>query len=281
MMTARIIVMIVSCLCLCACTRVVVHKDPGVHDKGIRYYRPKPYLFIVPGEGGGGGKEPAFTVSQGAPIEIKSVQADPSVGAIKQAAGQTDPQPKLQGLPEKRDKNQPTAPTPTKISISMAYMPDFAEEYSIQLRPGLGIGELNVTLENGWNLTSVGIKTDQQTDEILKSTADLVSSVGGLLKPLGFKEGDPEPPGRILATNIPFGFYEAVIARDPKGKKQLYGWRYVGFMPFQGCPVEAGGSSPVCCGDPSAIYGLVMDKDGIMRLEQIATIPTLPPAVKK
>ena len=41
-----------------------------------------------------------------------------------------------------------------------------------------------------------------------------------------------EPQGRILATNIPFGFYEAVIARDPKGKKQLYGWRYVGFMPF-------------------------------------------------
>ena len=36
------------------CTRVEVHKNPCEHDLGIRYYRPKPYLLITPGDSGGG-----------------------------------------------------------------------------------------------------------------------------------------------------------------------------------------------------------------------------------
>ena len=29
--------------------KVVVRKSNGVHDTGIKYYRPKPYLLITPG----------------------------------------------------------------------------------------------------------------------------------------------------------------------------------------------------------------------------------------
>jgi hypothetical protein len=85
----------------------------------------------------------------------------------------------------------------------------------------------------------------------------------------------------VLATNIPFGFYEAVIARDPHGRKQLYGWRYIGFMPFQACPVHPSGATPVCCDDPSAVYGLVMDQHGTLRFEKIAEIPHLKVAERK
>lgn len=292
----RAILVPLVCLSAVACTRVVVHKDPGEHDKGIRYYRPKPYLFIVPDGGGGGGKA-AFTVTQGAPLKIQqetTASAAAGDAAVRQAAYQaghpqqpaapqatpTPAGPSLAPSLPVRPQASGGGQEPTKISISMMYMPDFAEEYSIQLRPGLGIGELNVKLDNGWNLTSVGIKTDQQTDEIIKSTADLIGSLGKL-KPQGFREGQPEDTGvRVLATNVPFGFYEAVIAHAPNGKKQLYGWRYIGFMPFQACPVEPAGGAAVCCGDPNAVYGLVMDKDGILRFEPIGAIPILPTAVR-
>ena len=35
-------------LCLAACASTTVKKDPGPHDHGIRYYRPKPYLLVQP-----------------------------------------------------------------------------------------------------------------------------------------------------------------------------------------------------------------------------------------
>ena len=173
-----------------------------------------------------------------------------------------------------RQKTKKTHPV-TKVSIQLTYLPDFGEEYAIQLKPWLGIGELNIKLDNGWNLTSVGIKTDQQTDEFIKSTADLISSVGdaaGNISSLGKERGKPSLS--ILATNIPFGFYEAVIATDPYGKKQLYGWRYIGFMPFQACPVSTGGIEHACCYD-NAIYGLVFGADGVMQFRQLGLIPEL------
>ena len=33
-------------LLLAACASTTVKKDPGQHDRGIRYYRPKPHLLI-------------------------------------------------------------------------------------------------------------------------------------------------------------------------------------------------------------------------------------------
>lgn len=262
-----------------ACTRMVVHKNPTEHDKGIRYYRPKPYLFITPDSGGGGGgAKPAFSVTQPAPLQVEVQQKTAAVteetGLVRQASYQPPQQP-IPTTPPKAPAANSSSPA-AKISMQLMYLPDFAEEYAIQLRPGLGIGELNIKLENGWNLTSVGVKTDQQTDEIIKSTADLVSSVGGLAGG-GKQKSDGTGPEKneikALATNIPFGFYEAVIATDPCGRKQLYGWRYIGFMPFQACPTTASGQQSVCCDDPNAIYGMVMDSEGVLVFKKIAEIP--------
>ena len=171
------------------------------------------------------------------------------------------------------------------ISMSLQYLPDFAEEYAINFRPGLGSGQLNLTLENGWNLTSVGITTDQQTDEIIGSVASALSSAANAAQAFGFGSNvDPnrnQPENQSLqpdmyGSNVPFGFYEAVIATGPNGKKQLYGWRYVGFMPFQSCPVEAGGSQRSCC-NSGDIFGMVFI-NGVLQFQRISELPTTPVA---
>lgn len=66
----------------------------------------------------------------------------------------------------------------------------------------------------------------------------------------------------VVASNIPIGYYEAVVARDPNNEKRLYGFRYVGFMPFSPCPTVAKGASLEWCANGSIqIYGLVFENE--------------------
>lgn len=282
---AQHLVLLLLSLGLTSCTSVVVRKNPDENDRGIRYYRPKPYLFISPDNGQSGGDKPAFTINQGKELQVQLKQptanlnksnSDITTVSFEQEDQKKDKVNQSQSNADK--KNNPLALEKVKISMQLVYLPDFAEEYSIRMLPGMGIGELNIKLDNGWNLTSVGIKTDQQTDEIIKSTADLVSSLGTAAK--GFREDkgannlvDDSTGIRVYATNIPFGFYEAVIATDPCGKKQLYGWRYIGFMPFQACPTNVCGANTVNCCDPDTIFGMVMEANGVLVFKQLHQIP--------
>jgi hypothetical protein len=286
---------------LCAgCTRVTVTKDPSPYDKGFRYYRPKPYLMITPGAVETEDKSLFTTTSktkQGEELKIKSVSSPtPTSGRrspVQLANGMSmasdfDPEPPISAetvltppeepkaanesdVPQKNGEKSAEEVKGVKATISLMYLPDFSEEYSVRLRPGLGIGELSMQLDDGWNLTSVGMKTDQQTDEIINSVANLVGSAANAAA--GIRGKAPQPIADVLATNVPFGLYEAIIATDPCGRKQLYGWRYVGFMPFQTCPVCIGGMQRVSCNDPNAIYGLVLDNTNTMRFEKVAEIP--------
>ena len=282
---------------LAGCTRVTVQKVNHFKEvrgekeyKGVRYYRPKPYLFIKPGPPAEADPPKAVaTIYQETPFKISQASFGNAseLGVVSfrdQENENTDtadntrtPKPNIDAItaaPGSETTGTASNSRPSKISIDMVYMPDFAEEYAVQLKPGLGIGELNMTLEDGWNLTNVGIKTDQQTDEILSSVAEVVDAASGF----GSKAGDT-PSSALYATNVPFGFYEAVIATDPCGKKQLYGWRYVGFMPFQSCPVQPSGQSPVNC-HCGEIFGLVF-VDGILQFARIGEIPQQPVAVQE
>ncbi len=58
------------------------------------------------------------------------------------------------------------------VSITLDYLPDFSEEYSINVRPGFGLADVNIGLEDGWNLVSINQKLDSQTDETIKATGD-------------------------------------------------------------------------------------------------------------
>ena len=204
----RVVPLFFLCLLAIGCTpRVIVRAHPQPGDRGIRFYRPKPYLKVEPAE-----------------VAI--------------------------------DKNQ-TSIVPGVVRISLVYMPDFSEEYAIDVRSGLGIANVGIKLQDGWNLTEISQELDSQTDENTKAFASLLSAVGDVVPTSSGGDRTVVPSFTVPARNVPIGFYESIIGLDARGCKRLYGFRYVGFVPFSGCPLNMGGSQPACCDDPnSGLYGL-------------------------
>lgn len=198
--------------------RVRVKSNPGPHDPGIRYYRPKPYLLIS-------------NIAEGVPNE--------------------------NGKPGRAVLDD------RYVDVQLQYLPDFEEEYAIDVRTGFGVADVAITLEDGWNLTSINQKLDSQTDENLKAAADLMGSFASAAG-AGSRVSEPgkvaTPAFRVKATNVPLGYYESVVGRDSCGRKRLYGFRYVGFIPYQSCPTSMSGSE---CGNcqTTEIYGLVFENN--------------------
>ncbi len=190
------------------CTpRVIVRAHPQPSDRGIRYYRPKPYLKVEPAE-----------------VAV--------------------------------DKTQ-TKLLPGMVRLSLVYLPDFSEEYAIDVRSGLGIANVGIKLQDGWNLTEISQELDSQTDENTKAVASLLSAVGDVLPTSAGSGTTPQVSFTMPARNVPLGFYESIIGRDNRGCKRLYGFRYVGFVPFSACPLDMSGQASGCCNDPlSQLYGL-------------------------
>jgi len=214
---------------------VYVRQNPGEHNRGVRFYRPKPYLFLSPAT--------AKTIKE-----------------TEDALTTTF-----------------TSPSYQYVDINLQYLPDFSEEYSISVRPGLGVANVGFKLENGWNLTEISQELDSQFDENLTAAAEVLkagaSLAGGAPAALGAIQ-----PVRVRMTNVPLGYYESIISRGPDGRKRLYGWRYVGFAPFNACPVEAGGVEFACCNDGSLdVYGLVfekteLDEQPVMMFKKLQTL---------
>lgn len=225
----RICLILLSGLLLIGCTpRVIVRANPTASDRGIRYYRPKPYLKVEPAE-----------------VAL--------------------------------EKNQ-TAIVPGVVRISLVYLPDFSEEYAIDVRSGLGIANVGIKLENGWNLTEISQELDSQTDENVKAAASLLSAVGDVVPTASSTPQSAVATFTVPSRNVPIGFYESIIGFDSRGCKRLYGFRYVGFIPFANCPTDMGGRQTACCSDPqSALYGLsfVNGQMVFLPLDEMAHTPAL------
>ena len=171
------------------------------------------------------------------------------------------------------------------VSIELQYLPDFAEEYALDVRPGLGTADVSFTLKDGWMLTEVNQKLDSQFDENVKATAELLKAGAGILPTGGViqeRAGEGVEVTKkwvVAATNVPLGYYESVISRGAGGKT-LAGWRYVGFAPFNSCSTVFCGTDAVGCSDPHAgpVYGLAFSQ-GVMtfrRLDVLQSIPDVP-----
>lgn len=201
--------LLICCVGCLPSTRVT--KNPCDNNKGIRYYRPKPWLLIKP---------------------------------------HTD----------KDNEN----PSDKFVDIELQMLPDFSEEYSINIRSGLGSNNTSVTLADGWNLTAINVNVDSNFDENFEAVAD------GISKFVPTAKGDqPRLPGStVSATNVPLGYYEAVISAGADGKKRMYGWRYVGFSPYAYCPQETCGvdCQPDC--QHRELFGLVFE-NGVMTFKEL------------
>jgi hypothetical protein len=204
------------------CTpRVRVIANPRPHDNGIRYYRPKPYLKVVPAE-----------VAAGKDATRVDVQL---------------------------------------VTISLEYLPDFSEEYAIDVRPGFGVANVSLTLEDGWNLTEINQELDSQTDETIDAAANLLRAASGFVTTADGKQA-PQSSFDVHASNVPLGYYESVIGCGPDGRKRLFGFRYLGFLPYESCPTILAGGQKACCNDPSMpLYGLTF-ADGRMVFKPLDTI---------
>ena len=206
---------------LSACASTTVKKDPGPHDRGIRFYRPKPYLLLEP------------------------------------------------TLPE---KESPYA-AGELVAISQQWLPDFSEEYSVHVRGGLGVNKTSLKLEDGWNLTDLNVEVDAKFAENLGAVTGLIKEVKPTAVPTGGERAVAPPKASkmvVRATNVPFGLYEAVLSPGADGRKQLYGWRYIGFAPYAPCPISTGGVECTTC-DASQIFGLVF-VNGIMTFKPLRDI---------
>jgi hypothetical protein len=212
------------------CASTTVKKNPGPHDRGVRYYLPKPYLFV-------------------------------STAVAKDG-----------------DK---LVPQHGKVSIALEMRPDFSEEYSIHVRSGVGINKTTITLEEGWKLKAVDMTIDSNFSSNVDAVAGLLDNVKKL-NPTGVKTEDGERQmlaASVTAHNVPMGYYESVIGCDSNGKKQLFGWRYVGFAPFANCPVDIRGTQGQACAD-GEVYGLVMENN-IMVFKKLDVLKAEPVAASK
>jgi hypothetical protein len=218
--------------------RIRVTQNPRPCDNGIRYYRPKPYLFV-------------------------SSSGELSTTTDKEG-----------------NKTVKTKPNEKYVNIQLQYLPDFAEEYALDVRPGLGVADVSLTLEDGWNLTAVNQKLDSQTDENITAAAELLKGVSGIVSPgIGADSTKRSTPAgayemKVRASNVPLGYYESVIGRDCHGRKQLYGFRYIGFLPYQSCPLGMNGMQGAHC-ESTVLYGLVF-QDGVMVFKSLGELDCQP-----
>ncbi|OWK45821.1 hypothetical protein FRUB_02152 [Fimbriiglobus ruber] len=284
--------MFVFGLLLIGCTQAVVRKDPGPHDPGFRFYRPKPYLFIGPMEAddkkaGDTAAAPAKAAPKATPAKGQG-QKKPTVGPPTEADQKIgeleDRVNELHAIVNEKVSDGPDAPAAPaasiKVTMQIKYMPDWNEEYSVRLRSGLGTGKLEFKLDDGWNLTSVGIETDQKIPELLNAIANLAGVAQGA-KPAAAAAAGQKKPGVVPADanlfivdtrpDVPLGFYEPIIATDTHGRKSLFGWRYVGFMPFAGCPVDVCVQPRTVTCDVAELWGLVA-ATGSLKFQRLSEI---------
>ena len=164
---------------------------------------------------------------------------------------------------------------PGMYRVSLVYMPDFSEEYALDVKTGFGTANVGIKLQDGWNLTEINQNLDSQTDENVKAIASLVDAIGPLATAA---DNDQQSKKQVSFTvsgrNVPIGFYESMIGRDPAGCKRLYGFRYLGFVPFSACPIDVGGRGQACCGDGQyPLYGLTFH-DNLMQFEPLDVMAT-------
>jgi hypothetical protein len=136
------------------------------------------------------------------PKETKSYLAVASnvgltvVGAPRTSTAQHESEKKVEVKSPSSAKatisGDPTTPVVNDISehFDLMYLPDFDEQYAVQMDPGLGEATLNLGLENGWLVESSSVTLDNkelgnfifhQIDRFTSLAADIAKAYSGLI----------------------------------------------------------------------------------------------------
>src|SRR5262249_39679110 len=126
---------LVAAVAAVGCASTVVKKDPGSHTRGVRFYRPKPYLLLQP-------------AAKAKVIDHATNASTGTDSVILKTAGE--------------------------LRMTVEWLPDFTEEYAIQAHTGVGKNNTKITLTDGWRLDKVEVKLDSQASEVIKAVAGLL-----------------------------------------------------------------------------------------------------------
>ncbi len=163
------------------------------------------------------------------------------------------------------------------VKMSTTVLPDYNEEYSIHIKPGLGTNNTSFKLTDGWNLGEMHVDVDSKATEMIGAVAE-AAKAGAAFADAGTGESNtasgPAMEMTIPARGVPMGLYEAVVGRDDFGRRQLFGWRYIGFMPFAQCPTDGSGG-PMLHDCNCELWGLVWE-DGIMVFSSLGNLQNIP-----
>lgn len=163
---------------LAGCGSSVTVKRLGDNDAGIPYYLPRPYLLITKGI--------SSTEYQDKITEIKTEEQN----GTKTSQKITEQVPVRSGADI------------DGFSVKIIYLPDVRTKYGIKIKPGSGTSDTKITLNNGWQLTSLTSTTDTKIPETITAAAALV----GAISPTGRKDLKLEG----LRQDISVGIYEMV-----------------------------------------------------------------------
>lgn len=158
------------------------------------------------------------------------------------------------------DSETEYTPLPEMVAITFEMLPDYSEEYSVHVRAGVGINNTVLKLDKGWQLKE--INCDIQSN-FSQNVTEVANAIKAMPFPAPKQTESTDSGGKRLAHcaaahNVPLGYYESVFTPGDCGKRQLLGWRYVGFAPFVGCPIQATGSQVEDC-HRECLYGLVYE----------------------
>ncbi|QDT53014.1 hypothetical protein Pan44_10290 [Caulifigura coniformis] len=156
---------------------------------------------------------------------------------------------------------EPAESAPDHVKLSIAYLPDFTEEYVVKQCVGFGTNNTTVTLFENGTLQTLNADVDSKVTELLGQVPGLAGAFGAPTAAAGGPSKCADFSMTVKGYRVPLGLYEAVVSPGPDCRKRLYGWRYVGFMPFSQCPTESGGLCQTNC-HADVLFGLVSTGDG-------------------
>jgi hypothetical protein len=183
--------------------------------EGIPYFLPAPYLLVTE-----------------VPIDAAPESNGKQGGAAAdKAAPPAKPDPSKSDAPAPAQGGSGGAPSSAsdtsfgmftkQYGVKLIYLPDPSRPMVLRQHAGLGSAQMNVTLQDGWMLTSLNSAADSKTAETLASIASVIGAVyaggsGATGTTKALKSGGAGP-GDNAASNppvLPPGLYKIVFDKS-------------------------------------------------------------------
>lgn len=84
------------------------------------------------------------------------------------------------------------------LKSEILWLPDYSQEYTVNLRPGIGRSNLDLKLKDGWMLTEMGAETDSRFSEALSAFGNVLEAARTASSdPVGLYRLDIDPAGNV------------------------------------------------------------------------------------